>query len=154
MRHTVVEQARPSAPALQGTSKKTLMLAHLALGGTTVVIMAFSLAFVCTLDNGDAPWTWPMPYSADWFVAATIISATLWALMVTYVVAFSSSARRTLGIATFVVAAGLGASAVVGMFGTTGNSALVLWLVCAMNLGYQATHLRFDRTCAPAHAER
>ncbi|WP_072689545.1 hypothetical protein [Rhodococcus marinonascens] len=150
MQHAIVEEVRPSALAERGVSRKALVRGHLALGSATVVVMAFSLAFVCTLDNGNTPWTWPAPYSTDWFVVATIIAATLWALMVTCVVIFSSTPRQTLGTATFFVAAGLGASAVVGMFGSSENSALALWLVCAMNLGYQAAHLRSDRRCEPA----
>ena len=114
----------------------------MALGGATVVIMAFSLAFVCTLDNGAQPWTWPGRYSAAWFVAAAIVSTTLWALFVTGTVIFSSRPRRALGTATFFVAAALGAAAVIGLFGPSESSALQLWLVCAMNLGYQAAHLR------------
>ncbi|QSE89521.1 hypothetical protein JWS13_13250 [Rhodococcus pseudokoreensis] len=142
MQHTIVEEGRARAPAGAGPIGKVLVGGHLALGGATVVIMAFSLAFVCTLDNGTQPWTWPGRYSAAWFVAAAIVSTTLWALFVTGTVIFSSRPRRALGTATFFVAAALGAAAVIGLFGPSESSALQLWLVCAMNLGYQAAHLR------------
>ncbi|MFC9554323.1 hypothetical protein ACFTWF_26165 [Rhodococcus sp. NPDC056960] len=142
MQHTIVEKGRARAPAGVGTAGKVLVGGHLALGGATVVIMAFSLSFVCTLDNGTQPWTWPSRYSTAWFVAAAIVVTTLWALFVTGVVIFASGPSRALGTATLVVATALGAAAVIGLFGPSENSALQLWLVCAMNLGYQAVHLR------------
>ncbi|AOW94273.1 hypothetical protein BFN03_01770 [Rhodococcus sp. WMMA185] len=150
MQQSAVEGVRPSAPAERGSSRKALVRGHLTLGSATVVIMAFSLAFVCTLDNGDAPWTWPALYSTDWFVVAAIVAATAWALMITCVLIFSPKPRQILGAATFLVAAALGGSAVIAMFGTSENSALMLWLVSAMNLGYQAAHVRSDRSYEPA----
>ena len=64
----------------------------------------------------------------------------VWALLVTGVLIFRPARRRALGTATFLVALTLGICAVVGLFGP--NSALQLWLVCAINLAYQAAHLR------------
>ncbi len=142
MQHTIVEEGRARALRGREQSGRCSSGAIWRSGGATVVIMAFSLAFVCTLDNGTQPWTWPSRYSTAWFVATTILATTLWALFVTGVVIFSSRPRRALATATFFVAAALGAAAVIGLFAPSENSALQLWLVCAMNLGYQAAHLR------------
>lgn len=134
--HSAPERTPPSA------GERVLISGHLALGGATVVIMAFSLAFVCTLENGDGPWTWPAPYSTDWFVAISIAITTVWALWVTCVVIGSRKSHRTLSMLTAIVATGLGVGAMFGLLQPWENSALQLWLVSAMNLGYQAAHLR------------
>ncbi|MCQ4118276.1 hypothetical protein [Rhodococcus tibetensis] len=138
--HTIVEEGRARAPSGSGSSLKVLVGGHLALGAATVVTMVFSLAFLCTLDNGNDPWTWPARYSSAWYVCAAILATTAWALLVTGVLIFRPGRRRGLGTATFFVAVALGIAAVVGLFGP--NSALQLWLVCAINLAYQAAHLR------------
>ncbi|WP_159925061.1 hypothetical protein [Rhodococcus sp. WAY2] len=140
MQHTIVEEGRARAPSGPENSAKVLVGAHVALGAATVVTMVFSLAFLCTLDNGNDPWTWPARYSSAWYVCLAILASTVWALLVTGVLIFRPARRRGLGTATFLVAVTLGICAVVGLFGP--NSALQLWLVCAINLAYQATHLR------------
>ncbi|MFZ2173651.1 MAG: hypothetical protein WAW17_06360 [Rhodococcus sp. (in: high G+C Gram-positive bacteria)] len=142
MENTIVEDGRARAPAGTVTGKGMIVGGQVALGGASLVILGFSLAFACTLDNGNQPWMWPARYSAAWFVVATIMVTTLWTALVTLIALFASRPHRGIGTATFVVAAVLAVAAVAGLFRSSDSSAMQLWLICAMNLAYQATYVR------------
>ena len=137
--------AAPGAPGPPAHRDRALRWGHAALGATTVVIAACSLAFLCTIedDAGATEWVWPQPYSPSWFAAAAAVAVAGWAVLVTrLLLGRDASPRPTAAALTLAAAATLGACGVYALAVPTAPAGMQLWLVCAMNLGYQGAHLR------------
>ncbi|NLU82667.1 hypothetical protein [Rhodococcus sp. HNM0569] len=137
MRHGVAARdARPST---------TVVAAHVALSTATTAMMGFSLAFTCAWEDGSEGWTWPAAFSTEWMIVVVAVAAAAWGVVNTALSLSRPCSPRGVTAATVLVALTLGCSAVAAFVGPDHRIAVQLWIVCAMNLAYQAVGLRRTR---------